>query len=811
MTSYQDYAERGGESDPDSGERRERAEDYIQRSKQVAGTLAETYLRARGISGPAIAGLLQSAGIASQAMLRYLPHARAGEGALVAILAGLDGNTAGVHLTYIDATGRKSLVDPKHNRYMLEQTPGAVFLVRKTPPGKPTIITEGLEDALSVAMVIGDAGAIGLPGIACLHNLKLKGDIIIFPDGDVPAIAEKTRPMLTQGIDALILNGAKVRLADVQPGTDDAGELYKRDANSILQKDGPDALRALIEAAITAAPAELSPAGEAKRLSKMRPEARDVARKKVLEKFKAEGLRASTLDKLIDGEEKKSETKTDTLGIHDAKPWHEQVHIADILDDLSALLRAHVVMPATSADLAALWITHTWIYERFDFTGRLAINSPVMRCGKSTLASLLTELCRRTLSADSISASSVFRTIEAATPITLILDEVDAFLRENEELRGILNSGFAVNKVAIRSVEVRGEHVPTAFRIFAPVAMAGIKHLPGTLADRTFPLPLQRKKGDERVEKLRAKGAKDKRKALARKLARWAKDCGKDLNLDPAIPDDLGDRQGDISGPLLSIAEQAGGNWPARAHTALLAAFKYADLIGATPDRLLGDIRAVFVSSGKDRLPTKELLSGLYNIEDGPWLGWGRMQKPITAAQLAHELFPYRITPGTIRIGETVTKGYKIDQFAESWDRYLAPQAEEEAPAETETSPQPEDAAQSGSQPNGKDDNDQKEAPVTAGVTACSRDVTAKNPTKPSSSATCNRVTAESPHAMGEGVSESPDSGQSNGHDSPSGGQASSTTSSAAAEKLRATLIRAARRPPIKIVDLDAAEPEGTA
>ena len=65
--------------------------------------------------------------------------------------------------------------------------------------------------------------------------------------------------------------------------------------------------------------------------------------------------------------------------------------------------------------------------------------------------------------AANITASSLFRYIEAVRP-TLLIDEGDAFVKDNEELRGVLNSGHT--KVAanvIRNVEVNGEYKPRRF------------------------------------------------------------------------------------------------------------------------------------------------------------------------------------------------------------------------------------------------------------------------------------------------------------------------------------------------------------
>ena len=206
------------------------------------------------------------------------------------------------------------------------------------------------------------------------------------------------------------------------------------------------------------------------------------------------GCRASVLDQIV------SQARGDAGGahgrgivLHDPEPWPGPADLADLLTGTVAALRRHVVLPAASAEVTALWVAHTFIYERFDHTPRLGITSPLRRCGKSTLLDVLRLLCRRTLKADSISASGVFRTVEALKPLTLLIDEADSFLRDNEELRGVLNSGYERSGQVIRVLEQRGEHTPVAFATFAPVVLAAIGDLPSTLADRSIPIRLQRK------------------------------------------------------------------------------------------------------------------------------------------------------------------------------------------------------------------------------------------------------------------------------------------------------------------------------
>ena len=71
---------------------------------------------------------------------------------------------------------------------------------------------------------------------------------------------------------------------------------------------------------------------------------------------------------------------------------------------------------------------------------------------------------------------------------TLLIDEADFFLRDNEELRGVLNSGHRRGGHVIRIVGEDFE--PRAFSTFSPCAIALIGRLPATLHDRAIHIRL---------------------------------------------------------------------------------------------------------------------------------------------------------------------------------------------------------------------------------------------------------------------------------------------------------------------------------
>jgi putative DNA primase/helicase len=390
------------------------------------------------------------------------------------------------------------------------------------------------------------------------------------------------------------------------------------------------------------------------------------------------GVRVSTLDDMVKAARPKPEGGTGRrIGLREPTPWPEPAPLGPLLGDLAAAFARHVFLPPGAATALSLWVAHTYTFQNFEHSPRLAIRSPTKRCGKSTLLEVIEATAHRPMQSGSISAAGAFRIVESMGPLTLLLDETDTFLRDNEELRGVLNNGFNRSGFVVRVVEQNGEHVPVHFATYAPVAFAGIGDLPDTLEDRSVPVVLQRKGVADAVTRLRAPGAREHLAELAARCARWAQDEGQRLGRDPAMPEALNDREQDICVPLLAIADQAGGAWPQRAREALLTLFGRRAAEGAgieTGVMLLTDIKTLFNDIGAEQMPSAELAEKLGRMEERPWPEW-RHNRPMTAPQLARQLAPFGVRPGTIRRGNETPKGYRREQFQEAWARYL-PEAE---------------------------------------------------------------------------------------------------------------------------------------
>ena len=382
-------------------------------------------------------------------------------------------------------------------------------------------------------------------------------------------------------------------------------------------------------------------------------------------------LRTSTLDKLV--EAKRKELGQDDgkqgrpLSLPEPKPWPERVEAVELLCDLSAAIRKHVVMPGHCADATALWVVHTYLLDALHITPRLSISSPEKQCGKTTLLDVLCRLVWRPLEVSNTTVSPIFRTIEKARP-TLLLDEGDTFLPDNVELRGVLNSGHRRGGSVLRTVG--DDFEPRQFGTFAPCAIAMIGQLPGTLADRSISIELKRRLAGEALEPFRLDRTEHLDR-LASKAARWAADNANRVRAaDPSMPPGVFNRVADNWAPLLAIADVAGSEWPQRARRALEA-------IQATAEdasirvQLLTDIRVIFDEYKLDRLPSDKLIEALIAIESRPWAEW-KAGKPLSKNGLARLLKPLKIRPGTKRIaGEKTAKGYYLSDFDDAFSRYL--------------------------------------------------------------------------------------------------------------------------------------------
>src|SRR5205085_1935035 len=128
------------------------------------------------------------------------------------------------------------------------------------------------------------------------------------------------------------------------------------------------------------------------------------------------------------------------LNLSDPELWPDPVDGAILLDGIVSLCRRYVAAVPGIFNAAALWCLYAYVFDAFEVSPLLVLTSPEKRCGKTTLLMLVSTLVPRALPLSNITPSALFRAVEKYHPV-LVIDEADSFMTDNEELRGILNSG----------------------------------------------------------------------------------------------------------------------------------------------------------------------------------------------------------------------------------------------------------------------------------------------------------------------------------------------------------------------------------
>jgi putative DNA primase/helicase len=378
-------------------------------------------------------------------------------------------------------------------------------------------------------------------------------------------------------------------------------------------------------------------------------------------------VRVPTLDNEVRHKRASAHDDAATLLHWRVEPSPVPVDGAALLDCLRQIFRRYIVLPKGADVALALWVLHAWTYDAGDISPFMVLVWPTKRCGKTSVLIILYYLTPRSELASNISASAIFRYIQETRP-TLLIDEADTFVRKNEEMRGVLNSGHTKAAAhVIRNVEVNGEHKPQRFSTWAPKAIATIIALADTLEDRAVVVRLRRKPPGAKVERLR-KRDDERFAALRSQAARWAEDnFDKLVDADPEVPDALDDRAADNWRPLLAIANLAGGEWPQLARQACLtlSGERPDDAVGVT---LLANCREAFGSD--EVIRSVDFVTKLVADPERPWAEYNG-GKAITQRQLARLLGSFGIISVNVKPpGLAQGKGYRRADFKEAWASY---------------------------------------------------------------------------------------------------------------------------------------------
>jgi putative DNA primase/helicase len=353
----------------------------------------------------------------------------------------------------------------------------------------------------------------------------------------------------------------------------------------------------------------------------------------------------------------------------DDEPWPDSVDGEALLSDIVHVVHRYIICQPEVASAAALWIVMTYVMDSISVAPLAIITAPEKACGKTKFLELFGKLCFHPLPTSNISAAAVYRSIEAFQP-TLLIDETDTFLAENEDLRGVINSGHTRSNAFVMRVD-GDNYEPVRFFTFSAKVLCGIgnKNLHDTIISRAILFELRRKLPSETIERLRAKDDIPF-KAIRQKILRWTADHRDAIERsDPEVPQTLSDREQDNWEALLVIADLAGGKWPALARNTAIGLSKKHEAKSFKAE-LLEDIRSVFEHKGIDRISSADLIFELCSDEEAAWKTYSR-GKEISPKQLAGLLRGYGVISKSVRIGLSTPKGYEKEQFIEIWERYI--------------------------------------------------------------------------------------------------------------------------------------------
>lgn len=360
---------------------------------------------------------------------------------------------------------------------------------------------------------------------------------------------------------------------------------------------------------------------------------------------------------------------------------------ARILDDLATQFDKYVSLPPGGAVALALWSAFAWAHEAFAVSPMLALVSPTMRAGKSTVFEMLQQvLPPKTYLASSLTSAVLYRMKGIAedgqdTPRTqptkpslcVLMDEAD-LLKMTRDFRAVLDSGHRRRDAYV--LRVTGAGVGE-YSSWFPKALALIDRpsspLPDSIRDRCILIKMERMKPGESKPKLPRHQTVAELEGLQTRVMEWVRDHYTELfelAQGPILADDeLHDRAKDCWHPLMCIARLAGGAWETHARQVSLILFD------ATRDKeqlveLLHDSQEVFASHDAETFGSVELTNKLVGLDGRPW-----QEIRLTPIKLSRMLRPLSIRPRqtwTDAVGRKANKQcYHRADFLDAFERYL--------------------------------------------------------------------------------------------------------------------------------------------
>jgi hypothetical protein len=199
----------------------------------IAGTVAEQYLKARGLADPAVPDLLFHPNLIHR-------ESRTSHPAMVAVVRNQDGNRIAIHRTWLggDGAGKANLPKP---RMMLGPVAGGAVRLADVRADNVLGVAEGIETALAVMAACPNLPVWATLSAAGLERVVLPPDVqsvVILADHDESGVGLRAAEALAE---RLIGEERGVHIA-MPPNAGD-------DFNDLLLREGPGAVKAVVDAA----------------------------------------------------------------------------------------------------------------------------------------------------------------------------------------------------------------------------------------------------------------------------------------------------------------------------------------------------------------------------------------------------------------------------------------------------------------------------------------------------------------------------------------------------------------------------------
>lgn len=390
----------------------------------------------------------------------------------------------------------------------------------------------------------------------------------------------------------------------------------------------------------------------------------------------------------------------DILDMALGKPTESAAHkppkgMHKVLARVEGHVRKYLVLPSEHAYVAVvLWIAHTHVYECFDTTPRLLLDSPTPGTGKTRVLEIIESLACKPLQSFSTSPAALIRTIDSGKRVTILLDEIDTFYVKGagtEDITAIVNAGYKRGAKVPRCVGQGMEIEVVELNAFTCMVLAGLTtNVPPAVRSRSIHVRMRKRlPATEPLSPYRIRDAAREADPMKAVLETWGSSTITDTLADarPELPAGVEDRPAEVWEPLIAVADAIGGSWPERARAACTAFVFAKSTEGPTLGvEMLTAIRSIMDAAQVDEIATNTLIAAIRSMaDDSPWPpGRGDLEPNV----LARILRPFDVATQQFRLDGRKVRGYRRygdGGLHDAFERYV--ESAEERGAERQSGP----------------------------------------------------------------------------------------------------------------------------